>query len=78
VPTTGPIPRLLSSATQASPTGPSPSTIAASVVPIRLLLTAWTPTARGSVIAASDAGTPSGTGIASSSLSTSSSAYPPG
>ena len=50
--TIGPMPRILSSAMHARPTGPQPSTMALSSPVIRLLATACTPTASGSVSAA--------------------------
>ena len=68
-PTIGPIPSIFIAAMQASPTGPSPITIAASPGAMPDLATAWTPTANGSVIAAISWGSPAGTLIASSSLS---------
>ena len=61
----------------ASPTGPQPSTTALSPTAMRLLATACTPTAYGSVSAAISAGRSPGTLIARSSLSTMRSAYPP-
>ena len=68
-PTIGPIPSIFIAAMQASPTGPSPITIAASPGAIADFATAWTPTDNGSVNAASSWGSPVGTLMASSSLS---------
>ncbi len=48
----GPMPSSFIAAMQASPTGPSPITTAASPGAIPDFATAWTPTASGSVIAA--------------------------
>ena len=64
------MPRIRSSAMQANPTGPQPSTIALSPPAMRLFATACTPTASGSVSAARCGGNPAGTLSAIISLST--------
>ena len=66
----GPMPFIRSSAMQARPTGPAPMTTALSPALIRLFATACTPTASGSVIAASSTGRPAGTFMPSISFST--------
>src|SRR5204863_508271 len=71
---TGSIAMRFSAAITARPTGPQPSTTAASPLAIADLFTACTPTAIGSVSAATSAGRPLGTFTAMTSLSTSSSA----
>ena len=68
--TTGLTPRCFRSAITARPIGPQPRTIAASSLRMPLLATACTPTANGSVSAASRGSRPFGTFRASRSLST--------